>query len=131
MSAWGADSFENDDAMDWVAALGTYSDDDLIVDALNTIIDQADDCPEETDCSVAITAAEVIAAQSDEPHDDCPDEIEAWVEGRLAPSATKIVQDRQAIQVILADSELKGLWQDSGSLEIWQASVEDLLSRLS
>lgn len=131
MGTWGPGNFENDDAIEWVAELEGYADDGLIVDALNTIIDQTDDCPAATDCSVAIAAAEVIAAQSEEPHDDCPDEVEVWVEGRLAPSPTKIAQARQAIQVILADSELKGIWQDSDGLEVWQASVEDLLSRLS
>ena len=130
MGIWGPGSFENDDAIDWVAELETYSDDGLIVDALNFIIDQADDSPEAPDCNNGIAAAEVIAAQLGNLHKDCPEGFETWVEGRPAPSATKIAQARQAVEVIMADSELKGLWQDSDGLEEWQEAMEDLLSRL-
>lgn len=130
MSASGPGSFENDDAMDWVTELASYSDDGLIIDALNTIIDQADDSPQTLDCNHAIAAAEVIAAQLGNPHEDYPDEVETWVEGRPAPSATRIAQARQAVEVIQTESELKRIWQDSDSWEEWQEALEDLLSRL-
>lgn len=130
MGASGVGSFDNDDAMDWVAKLEGYADDSPIVDALNTVIDQADDYPEEPDCSVAIAAAEVVAAQLGNPHENCPEEIEAWMEGRPAPTATRIAQARQAIEVILAESGLKGIWQDSDEWEKWEEAMEDLLSRL-
>ena len=92
MGASGPGSFENDDARDWVAELESYADDGPIIDALNTIIDQTDDYPETPDCKVAIAAAEVVAALMGNPHEDFPDELEAWVEDRSAPSATKISQ---------------------------------------
>ncbi|ABW31479.1 DUF4259 domain-containing protein [Acaryochloris marina] len=130
MGASGVGSFDNDNAMDWVAELEGYADDSPIVDALNTVIDQADDSPGTLDCSIAIAAAEVVAAQLGHPHEDCPEEIEVWVEGHPAPSATRVAQARQAIEVILAESELKGLWENSGGLEEWQGAMEDLLSRL-
>ena len=130
MGASGPGSFENDDVMDWVAELESYSDDSPIVDALSTVIDQAGDYLEAPDCSNAIAAAEVVAAQLGHPHEDCPEGIEVWVEGHPAPSATRIAQARQTIEVILAESELKELWKDSGGLEEWQGAMEELLSRL-
>lgn len=130
MGAWGYGNFENDDAMDWVADLEGYSDDGMIIDTLNSIIDQADDYPEAPDCAIAIAAAETVAAQLGEPHEDCPEEIGAWLEGRTAPSASLIAKARQAIEVILSDSELKDLWQKSEEFDAWQSSLEDLLSRL-
>ncbi|ABW32258.1 DUF4259 domain-containing protein [Acaryochloris marina] len=130
MGTWGPGSFENDDAIDWVAELESYSDDGPIIDALNTIIDRADDYPQPLDCSVAIAAAELVAAQLGNSHEDCPEEIEIWVEGHPAPSATRIAQARQAIEVILAESGLKEMWQDSDEWEKWEEAMEDMLSRL-
>ena len=72
----------------------------------------------------------MVAALLGNPHEDFPDEVEAWVEGRPAPSATKIAQARQAVEVIQAESGLKGIWQESDGLEEWQEAMEDLLSRL-
>lgn len=76
MGTWELGSFENDHAMDWVAELESYSDNGPIINALNTLIDRADDYPQPLDCSVAIAAAEVIAAQLGNSHEDCPEEVE-------------------------------------------------------
>lgn len=131
MGIWGPGSLENDDALVWVADLESFSDDELIVEALNAVINQADDYPEEPGCSVAIAAAEVVATQLGNPSEDCPEEIETWVEERPAPSATRITQARQVIEAIQTNSELKDFWKEAGSLDEWQAVMEDLLSRLS
>lgn len=130
MGTSGPGSFENDGAMDWVAELESYAEDSPIVDALNTVIDQADDYPEEPDCSVAIAAAEVVAAQLGNLNENCPEEVEAWVEGHPTPSATRIAQARQVIEVIQADSELKDFWKESDEFEAWQTGMENLMSRL-
>ena len=130
MATSGPGSFENDEAMDWVAELESYSDDGPIIDALNTVIDQADDHPEAPDCSVAIAAAEVVAALMGEPMDDCPEEVEAWVEERSVPAATMISQARYVTEAVLEKSELKDLWKESDEFESWQTSMHDLLARL-
>lgn len=130
MGAWGQGSFENDEAMDWVAELETYADDGLLINALNSAIDQAEDYPEAPDSAIALAAAEVIAALLGKPADDCPNEVDAWIQERPAPSSSLIAKARQAAEVVLSNSELKDLWTESDALETWQASVEDLLSRL-
>ena len=118
------------DRFDWIAELADSDDDNPIIDALNTVIDQADESPEAPDCAVAIAAVEVVAAWMGEPSDDCPEEVEAWVEGRPAPSATMISQARYVAEAISEKSELKKLWKDSDDFELWQTSVNDLLGRL-
>lgn len=130
MSIWGPGSFENDDALDWIAELADSDDDNPIIDALNTVIDQADESPEAPDCAVAIAALEVVAAWMGEPSDDCPEEVEAWVEGRPAPPATMISQARYVAEAISEKSDLKELWKNSDDFELWQTSVNDLLGRL-
>ena len=130
MGTWGPGSFENDDALDWIAELAESSDDGPIVDALNTVIDQADESPEAPDCAVAIAAVEVVAAWMGEPSDDCPEEVEAWVEGRPAPSATMISQARYVTEAISENSGLKDLWKESDEFESWKMSINDLLARM-
>ncbi|NJM68645.1 MAG: DUF4259 domain-containing protein, partial [Acaryochloris sp. RU_4_1] len=114
----------------WVAELETYADDGLLINALNSAIDQAEDYPEAPDCCIALAAAEVVAALLGKPVDDCPDEVDTWIQERPAPSASLIAKARQAAEVVLASSELKDLWAESDEFEAWQASVEGLLSRL-
>lgn len=130
MGTWGPGSFENDDALDWVAELANSGDDNPIIDALNSVIDQADEHPEASDCEAAIAAAEVVAAWMGEPSEDYPEEVEEWVEGRPAPPATMISQARYVTEAILENSELKDLWKESDEFEKWQTSVNDLLGRL-
>lgn len=130
MSTWGPGSFENDNALDWVAELADSDDDNPIIGALNNVIDQTDESPEAPDCAEAIAAAETVAAWMGEPHEDCPEEVEAWVEGRPAPPATMISQARYVSEAVLENSELKDLWKESEEFEQWQTSVNDLLGRL-
>ncbi|MGR3279783.1 DUF4259 domain-containing protein [Acaryochloris marina NIES-2412] len=131
MGTWGPGIFENDYALDWIAELADSADDTPLIDALNTVIDQIDESPVAQDCAVAITAAEVVAAWMGEPSEDCPEEVETWVEGRPAPSATMISQARYVTEAVLENSELKDLWKNSDEFDKWQEGVEDLLPRLA
>jgi hypothetical protein len=74
MGAWGSDSFENDDASDWVADLCDAPDHAAIVNTLSTVADiGASEYLEATDCSVGIAAAEVVAALKGVPNSNLPD----------------------------------------------------------
>jgi hypothetical protein len=73
MAAWGTGSFENDDAADWLAELGTIAPDDL-----TQIFVQAADNPgylEAPAASVVVAAAEVIAALNGSAIQGVPPEI--------------------------------------------------------
>jgi Domain of unknown function (DUF4259) len=76
VGAWGTGSLENDDAADWVAQLGTLAPDDL-----KKIFIRAADDPaylEAAAASIAVAAAEVVAALNGAPAVGTPREIVEW-----------------------------------------------------
>jgi hypothetical protein len=80
LGAWGSGSFENDDASDWLGAFCDAPDKELISDALSTVAEMdADEYLEAPDCSVALAAAEVVAALKDPPNPDMPDDAKECI----------------------------------------------------
>ena len=130
MGVWGYGAFENDDAADWLVELEDNSNNVVLVDALNAILDEADDYLEAPTCSIALAAAEVIAALNGEPVDELPDEVEEWIQGRPSPNASLLTNARQVVEMILGNSERRELWIDSESFEAWETRLRDLQSRL-
>jgi hypothetical protein len=130
MGAWGAGSFENDDAMDWIAEL---EDEGLIVAgaALQEIIEVADEYLEAPACSAALAAAEVVAALRGHPAADLPEEVAAWIAAHPGdPGEDLVAVARRAVDAIAADSELAELWGESADQAGWQSAVTDLQTRL-
>ena len=130
MGAWGSGSFENDDALDWTSKLETAEDSRILGATLDRVMRCTGAELEAWACSEALAAAEVVAALRDQPAEELPDEIGSWVESKrgrheqdLAPPALK------AVERIRADSELKLLWNESGSEE-WEQGLDDLEKRL-
>ncbi len=75
MGTWGAKSFENDDAMDWIAVIEEASDTEPMKDALAAVLEAEGEYLEAPDCSNAMAAAEVIAALNGAPSPDLPEEV--------------------------------------------------------
>lgn len=128
MGAWGTGSFENDDAADWVAQLGTMAPDDL-----TRIFAQAADNPgylEAPAASVVVAAAEVIAALNSFPATEVPAEIVQWVENRQAATAELKALTLRALDRVRKNSELKDLWLEADGLNDWTAAIEDLQVRV-
>ncbi|MBX3375863.1 MAG: DUF4259 domain-containing protein [Phycisphaeraceae bacterium] len=133
MGAWGTGSFENDDASDWVYALedeGVGS----IRDALEVITTaQPEDYLEVFDCSVAIAAAEVVAAMMGQPAKDLPEEVTGWLrtKPRVPPDLASLA--REAVTRIANESELKDVWDEAlpEDAAAWASGVKELLQRLS
>lgn len=132
MGAWGPGSFENDDAMDWVAELLEARDFSLLRDAFEMVLEEGGGYLEAPDCSTALAAAEVVAALNARGADDLPDEVKLWVSERLGrlPSGVN-EQARRAVGAVLETSELKDLWDDSDAGSAWRGGVENLLRRLA
>jgi hypothetical protein len=129
MGAWGHRSFENDDALDWVIELES-SGQAAIDRALTAVTDEAEDYMDACDCTRALAAAEVVAALRGRPATDLPDAAQAWASGSPAPDDQLVAKAMDATNRILADSELKDLWEESDGYRAWQANVEGLQSRL-
>jgi hypothetical protein len=130
MGAWGIGSFENDDALDWVIELEEAKNFRILADAFDIVLDQKDNQPDAHDCTLAICAAEVTAGLLGYPADDLPDEVLEWLDGRPDPSEALVKMAHGSLSVILEDSELKLLWEETDEFEEWQEIVYDLQERL-
>ena len=129
MGAWGTGSFENDDAADWLASLGTLAPEDLM-----KILAQASDDPGYLEAPVAylvVVAGEVVAALSGTPAQGAPSAIVDWA--RKHPQAftpeLKAVAIR-ALDRVRRNSELKDLWLEADGLNDWIGAIRELQVRL-
>ena len=130
MGAWGAGTFENDDAMDWVYELeeeGLKS----VTAALKAVAGaKPKDDVEAPDASSALAAAEVVAAMNGKPAPSLPEEVEAWLKGNKSkPDAALLDLARKAV-ARAKSSELQELWAEGEEPEQWNAGVDDLAARL-
>lgn len=129
MGAWGAGSFDNDTAMDWIGQLERHGL-DAIIDAIEAIGEGFIDSDEG---SVAIAAGEVVAALRGKPAKELPDDVVAWVAASRADLevSPEIIRDiARVIREVRSRDELHDLWDDEGAAE-WLAVVDKLLARLS
>ena len=130
MSAWGVGSFENDDALDWIAILEECDDLSVIEDSLRSVID-AEDYIELPESAGAVAAAEVIASVIGKAIDGLPPEIETWITNVNPKVTVKLKQlATRAIKRVKRKSEMQELWQESDHSLQWEAAMLDLESRL-
>jgi hypothetical protein len=128
MGAWGAGSFDNDDAVDWLASLEHARDLTPIDDAFAAVTGEGE--PGEPDASAAIAAAEVVAAIDGRPLADLPGEIVDWLAAaRPRPDPNLTERARAAVQRVRFSSGLKVLW-GAGDPAEWYEHIDDLLLRL-
>jgi hypothetical protein len=128
MGAWGSGSFENDDAADWLAQLGTMEPDDL-----TKIFGKAADDPayfEASDASIVVAAAEVVAALKGFPVKEVPPEIVKWTANRQKPTPELTDLALRALDRVRKNSELKDLWLEADGLNDWTAAIQDLQTRV-
>jgi hypothetical protein len=130
MAGWGTGSFENEDARDWLAQLGSLGIDDLR-QILARAVDQAGYL-EAPASSVAVAAAEVVAALKGAPTPAAPREILDWThkakDGPI-PDLTDLAI--RAVRRVRTNSELKDLWLEAEGLNEWSAALRDLETRLA
>lgn len=131
MGAWGHNTFDNDDAADWIADLEDTSDMSAILDALNGVTDDADDYIEAPECSNAVAAAEVVASLNGNASPDLPDAVRGWIAGKPTPGAELNSKAHTALDVVLSDSELKELWEENADdYPKWVACLNDIKARI-
>jgi len=131
MGAWGYNSFENDDAHDWLADLVDGKVITPIEDALDAVLDDQDDYLEVDVSNSAIAASEIVAALSGRASKSVPKPVVDWIRSKPKPKASLRNKARRALVRILGDnSELKDLWNESPDFAKWKASVKNLEKRL-
>jgi hypothetical protein len=132
MGAWGPGAFQNDQALDWLGEVESEDDSTLVDDALGTVVGAADgDYLDADDCSVAIAAAELVAAMGGQPSPRLPDGIKDWCDEQEEPDPEMVSDALAALTRIREASELVELWTEGGELnQRWVSGLEDLARRL-
>ena len=130
MAGWGTGSFENEDAVNWIAELPSIDSDGL----KKILVRAADesDYLEAPDASIVIAAAEVIAALKGAPAERAPREVMDWVgKSKTAwpPDSNQLAI--RAVERVRRNSELKDLWLQAEGLNEWIASLQELQNRLA
>jgi hypothetical protein len=129
MGAWGVESFENDDALDWLADLEQADDEQFLVETLTAAIEEAGYL-EVGVASNAIAAAEVVATLAGRPAPNLPKVAVAWAATHAVPDPGSLVAlALGALDRIERKSELASLWVE-GYAELWLAAVAELRTRL-
>jgi hypothetical protein len=131
MGAWAADSFSNDDALDWLDAFTQAPTLEMLRDTLDSILAEDEEL-EAPDCSEAIIAAEIVASLNGRPSPKIPDDLKVWLatdHGLEAKSLTPLAC--KALARITAGSELQELWDQSDSKAQWRAEMAELMARLA
>jgi hypothetical protein len=133
MGAWGAGSFENDTALDWVWDLKESTDLHVVEAAISDVLNCGDYLDSDVGCT-GVAAAEVIAALRNKPMDGLPEEVSQWVEThKVVPSDTLVKDCLAAVDKIRNDdiSELKELWEEGGDPPTeWYSVLDNLAARL-
>ncbi len=129
--AWGAGSFENDDALDWVMDCARAKSPKLVTKAFSLVLTGR---PFETpEASAAVAAAEAIASALGRPNPQAPAEMAPCFESiptELQPKLGTVAL--RALEQILDTkvSELAQLWAESKP-QPWRTAIAELRSRLT
>jgi hypothetical protein len=128
--AWGAGSFDNDDALDWTNECVTGHGAQPLALVFERV--SRSKIVEASDGAAAIAAAEVVAAALGKRGQGFPAELGRWLEKQPAPELiAQAAASRQALAKVedARTSELRQLWGEGKSTQ-WLAKVKDLESRL-
>lgn len=130
MGAWGPGGFANDDALDFVGGLESAAGWAPIREALKAVGPPEEETEAGTG-SVALAAAELVAASRGHAPTDLPAEASAFLDvvdpadGELVALASDAVS-----RVLFEPSELVELWAESDDRGEWNRAVSDLIARL-
>jgi cAMP phosphodiesterase len=129
MGAWGHGNFENDTVLDWVGDPVDTNDMDLIVEAIDMVLDEG--YLDADTASIGIGAIEILAALQGRPgKEEYDDELEEWINQHKGRGIELIQNAQMALRKILAESELKELWEESDHFVDWVNTIKELESRL-
>ena len=128
MGAFSIDNFDNDDAADWLADLAEPTATLQLAAALKLDDSGYLEAPQ---CSVALAAAEIVAALGGHPSSSLPDKAAAIVD-RLGVAARPALTHAaiRAVKLVAQGSELQELWDETEDAAAWHQLLRDLQSRL-
>ena len=129
MGAWSHTSFGNDDASDFVYEV--EEDGRAAVANAFEVVNflPKDEYLEAPDASVALAAAELVAAAGGKPPKDFPEQAAAVVP-KVTEHRVLRTDALSAVKRVLEKSELRELWAQTEHFDAWRAEVENLIERL-
>ncbi len=130
MGAWGYDTFDNDDALDWVADLEESTGAISIVEALSGVTDEADDYLETAECAMAIAAAEVVAGLNGHRAPTLPEGVIDWLSGKSTPTPELKEKAQASLDAVVKESELREQWEEKEDFPKWMDYMQKLRTRL-
>ena len=132
MGAWGSDSFENDDAADWVSDFCDAPDQALVLNTLSAVVHtEPGEYLEAPDCSVGIAAAEVVATLKKAPNPNLAEPAKSCLSKlNIKADPSLVALALKAIERIKTNSELKELWDESETPDEWYQALNGLENRL-
>lgn len=132
MGAWGAGTFDNDDAADWADELMGAADLTPAREALAATMD-SDGWLEIPEGARAVAAAAAVAASFDGDVRGLPENVAEWLE--YHPDAGTLADARLAIdaleRVASVDSELREVWLEAANGPAWVEEIARLAYRLT
>ena len=136
MGAWGLGNFENDDALDWVFELQSAKDLSVVVETFDQVIESSEGYVDAWESAIALAAAEVVAALAGQPAAQLPGEVMEWVKDytsenkAISLDASIMNKAKQAVTIVLTNSELQELWEETEEYDQWKSVIVDLQKRL-
>lgn len=128
--AWGDGSFENDEALDWVADCVRSNSVTPVRDTLNGAL--RGKYLEAPEGSAVVADAEVVAAALGNPSPKLPAELRSWIQHQPAEQLAGLAPLARSAIARLRDpkvSELRQLWSE-GKPNTWLDVITELESRL-
>ncbi len=126
MGAWGEGVFENDTAGDWADQFEESAPPSIVTAAIDRYCACQD--PAADDCSIALVAAEIVAASRGHAVRGLPDEIKNWLAiTKFRANDDLCRQASEAVVRIAEGSELRELFENAST---WRRGLENLSNRL-
>lgn len=141
MGAWGVKTFENDGALDW---LGDFRDAPSEEQFRKTFAPQPApkgflsrllggsakaSSPPELDGEDVLAAAEIVATLRGHPMADTIEDLADLPDVKVSDEIVALAI--QAVDSVMASSNLKDSWEETDDFEAWVATVQDIRARLS
>ncbi len=130
MGAWGLGHFDNDDAQDWFA---TWEASGFplagVTAAIQPILDKKDDYIEAPEASIAVAAIAALAGGLSS-NAALSKDIPVTFSASQADLDAVAKNAKAAIDIIVNNSELKDLWEESEALNNWRTLVFALKKNL-
>jgi hypothetical protein len=131
MGTWGTGSFENDQALDWLAELMETNDLSLLEESL-----VIKDIQSYLDVNIAIdiiVACEIVAALLNKSSEKLPNDAKKWIKKNNNLDAMCLVAKCKngLSRIVAKNSEIKELWEESDSFGEWMTKIKELTSRIN